>query len=138
MSMHYRRFTRYARAIVRLTPPPRLQYLTCYEHNRICLNHRWCHVLCAVWIPETTFRDPDAMDCVLGCNRISKARQELRCTLCKQQHGACIQCAGAGRCLVPAVLKSINTPAGRDLMRRNCLFCRAACRIPSLCPLQFA
>lgn len=52
-------------------------------------------MLCALWVPETTFRDAVRMDVVIGADRVSKARQQLLCTVCKQPYGACIQCAGA-------------------------------------------
>ncbi len=32
------------------------------------------------------------------CTQVSKARWKLRCQLCRQPHGACIQCAGSGSC----------------------------------------
>lgn len=59
---------------------------------------RWCHVACAQWIPETSFGDPDAVEPVDGIQRIGKARLSLRCNLCRQPYGACIQCAGGRTC----------------------------------------
>ena len=59
---------------------------------------RWCHVACAQWIPETSFGDPDAVEPVDGIPNIGKARLSLRCNLCRQPYGACIQCAGGRTC----------------------------------------
>ena len=59
---------------------------------------RWCHVACAQWIPETSFGDPDAVEPVDGIQSIGKARLSLRCNLCRQPYGACIQCAGGRTC----------------------------------------
>ena len=36
--------------------------------------------------------------CVMPGMQVSKARWKLRCQLCRQQHGACIQCAGSNSC----------------------------------------
>ena len=30
--------------------------------------------------------------------QVSKARRKLLCSLCRQPHGACIQCAGSAAC----------------------------------------
>jgi len=59
---------------------------------------RWAHVVCAQWIPETSFVDTEAVGPIDGCARVAKARTALRCGLCRQQHGACIQCAGGRHC----------------------------------------
>lgn len=59
---------------------------------------RWCHVSCAQWIPETSFGDADAMTPVVGVDNVTVERLSLRCGLCKQPNGACIQCAGGKAC----------------------------------------
>lgn len=71
---------------------------------------RWVHGACALWVPETCPLDAveDASvqravgiaGTVSGLDRVPKARKALLCSLCKQPHGACIQCAGSRKCLV--------------------------------------
>ncbi|EFJ42811.1 histone H3 methyltransferase/Trithorax [Volvox carteri f. nagariensis] len=58
----------------------------------------YVHVLCAVWTPGVTFGDLDSLEPVEGVAKAIQNRASLRCFLCKQQHGACIQCAGDARC----------------------------------------
>ncbi|KAK9809797.1 hypothetical protein WJX73_007597 [Symbiochloris irregularis] len=55
---------------------------------------RWCHLLCALWIPETFFNG----SVVEGLDKVSRARRELECVCCRQRYGACIQCAASRRC----------------------------------------
>eukprot|EP00038_Savillea_parva_P029409 m.70907 g.70907 ORF g.70907 m.70907 type:complete len:1020 (+) comp8674_c0_seq2:34-3093(+) len=79
---------------------------------------KWAHVACALWIPETSFRDSTSLDCVQGVRDVPKARWKLRCKLCHtrpkteggggggaadattatQPRGACVQCH-YGACL---------------------------------------
>ena len=59
---------------------------------------RWCHVACAQWIPETSFVDSDLVEPVDGIGKVGKARLALKCGLCRQGYGACIQCAGGRHC----------------------------------------
>jgi len=59
---------------------------------------KWAHVACAQWIPETTFVDPERVEPVDGIGRIGRARLSLRCGICRQPHGACVQCAGGAKC----------------------------------------
>ena len=71
---------------------------------------RWVHCACALWVPETCPLDQVAdaaaqravgiAGTVSGLDRVPKARKALLCYLCKQPHGACIQCAGSRKCLV--------------------------------------
>ncbi|KAK9809202.1 hypothetical protein WJX72_011258 [[Myrmecia] bisecta] len=58
---------------------------------------RWCHVACALWMPETHVEE-EGSGAVAGIQQISKARFQLKCSICEQQHGACIQCAGSRAC----------------------------------------
>jgi hypothetical protein len=53
----------------------------------------WCHVVCAIWIPELGFESsgPDAL--VMGQNDIDPHRFTLLCSLCRKRGGACIQCS---------------------------------------------
>ncbi|OLL23886.1 Peregrin [Neolecta irregularis DAH-3] len=52
----------------------------------------WCHLLCALWIPEihvplTAFLEP-----IDGIDHIPKTRWKLVCYLCNRRMGAAIQC----------------------------------------------
>ncbi|GIL92473.1 hypothetical protein Vretifemale_19939 [Volvox reticuliferus] len=58
----------------------------------------YVHVLCAVWTPGVTFGDPESLEPVERVAKVVQNRASLRCSLCKQPHGACIQCAGGVRC----------------------------------------
>ncbi|GLC39703.1 hypothetical protein PLESTM_000930800 [Pleodorina starrii] len=58
----------------------------------------WVHLVCAVWTPGCTYGDPDSLEPVQGVAKAVQSRSSLRCFLCKQPHGACIQCAGDARC----------------------------------------
>ena len=53
------------------------------------------HLFCSQWIPETFIRAEDTakMEPVQNVNAISKDRFKLLCSICKQRHGACIQCS---------------------------------------------
>jgi hypothetical protein len=53
------------------------------------------HLFCSQWIPETFIKAEDTakMEPVQNVNAISKDRFKLLCSICKQRHGACIQCS---------------------------------------------
>ncbi|EEH53253.1 set domain protein [Micromonas pusilla CCMP1545] len=57
---------------------------------------RWCHSACCQWIPETTVLDVDTMQPIDQIDTIQRERWELLCTVCKQRHGAKIQCDHPG------------------------------------------
>ncbi|WVN87938.1 uncharacterized protein L203_103135 [Cryptococcus depauperatus CBS 7841] len=52
----------------------------------------WAHLLCAIWIPETSLGNAIYMEPVEGVEHIPKNRWKLVCSLCKEKGGACIQC----------------------------------------------
>ncbi|ODN95838.1 hypothetical protein L198_04456 [Cryptococcus wingfieldii CBS 7118] len=52
----------------------------------------WAHLLCAIWIPETSLGNAIYMEPVEGLEHIPKSRWRLVCSLCKEKVGACIQC----------------------------------------------
>ncbi|KAK7463006.1 hypothetical protein VKT23_007588 [Stygiomarasmius scandens] len=56
-------------------------------------NGDWVHLLCAIWVPETSVANTVVMEPVTGIDRISKQRWKLKCSLCDVRRGACIQCA---------------------------------------------
>jgi hypothetical protein len=50
---------------------------------------RWAHVICALWIPETSFTltDDGMRGEIDNIDKIPKARWKLNCELCKQKEG---------------------------------------------------
>ncbi|CAN6603527.1 nuA3 HAT complex component Nto1p [Trichomonascus vanleenenianus] len=59
--------------------------------KRTDTNH-WAHVVCALWIPETTMKNKIYMEPITGLRRIPRGRWKLICYICKYRIGACIQC----------------------------------------------
>ncbi|KAI0832027.1 hypothetical protein BC628DRAFT_1351253 [Trametes gibbosa] len=55
----------------------------------------WVHLLCAIWVPETTVANDVFMEPITGVEKISKQRWRLRCSVCDIREGACIQCTKA-------------------------------------------
>ncbi|KAF9189102.1 PHD finger protein 14 [Haplosporangium sp. Z 11] len=60
----------------------------------------WVHVVCALWLPETTLGDPDNVD-LISVRDIPERNWTLACYLCNDPRdaglGACVQC-DAGQC----------------------------------------
>ncbi|KAG0257430.1 PHD finger protein 14 [Mortierella polycephala] len=60
----------------------------------------WVHVVCALWLPETTLGDPDNVD-LISVRDIPERNWTLACYLCNDARdaglGACVQC-DAGQC----------------------------------------
>ncbi|RDW60058.1 hypothetical protein BP5796_11664 [Coleophoma crateriformis] len=61
---------------------------------------KWVHLLCAMWIREVSLGNHTFMEPVMDVERIPKTRWSLRCYLCKQSMGACVQCSSA-QCATP-------------------------------------
>ncbi|CAK4079013.1 unnamed protein product [Aphanomyces euteiches] len=53
---------------------------------------RWAHVICALGIPELTFRDVPTMEPIDGMADIDHARLRSVCNLCKRKGGAVATC----------------------------------------------
>lgn len=57
----------------------------------------WAHLVCALWIPETTVSDLVYMEPICGVADIPRSRfTQLACYICRERVGACIQCAHKG------------------------------------------
>jgi hypothetical protein len=54
---------------------------------------QWCHVRCALWIPEVGFGNVERMEPITKCELIPQSRWNLLCIICKEKKGACIQCS---------------------------------------------
>ena len=59
--------------------------------------HSWCHLSCALWIPEVNVTDEKKSKVITGVNIIDKKRWQLQCMICKSKSGAAVQCF-KGRC----------------------------------------
>lgn len=58
----------------------------------------WAHLVCSLWIPETTILDSIFLEPVSGLDNIDRNRWKLTCYICKKRVGACIQCSNK-KCL---------------------------------------
>eukprot|EP00742_Colponemidia_sp_Colp-10_P007357 GILJ01007919.1.p1 GENE.GILJ01007919.1~~GILJ01007919.1.p1 ORF type:complete len:1966 (+),score=175.56 GILJ01007919.1:45-5942(+) len=54
---------------------------------------RWAHVVCTLWLPETSMEDSAKMEPVVGIEKINQDRYKLKCVVCDKKSGACIQCS---------------------------------------------
>ena len=61
----------------------------------------WVHVACAQWIPETYVGGGKLMKPIMGLGDILVDRKKIKCWLCGQRNGACIQC-GESKCTLGA------------------------------------
>ncbi|CAM9709661.1 unnamed protein product, partial [Heterosigma akashiwo] len=53
----------------------------------------WCHVACALWVPELRILDDLALEGI-DTSTLDPERRTLKCLFCKDKKGgACIQCA---------------------------------------------
>ncbi|KAA0196496.1 PHD finger protein rhinoceros [Fasciolopsis buskii] len=53
---------------------------------------RWCHLSCALWVPEVAFGNIELMEPVVRLDCIPQARRSLLCCICRCRYGAPIQC----------------------------------------------
>ncbi|CAH8848316.1 unnamed protein product [Trichobilharzia szidati] len=56
---------------------------------------RWCHVSCALWIPEVGFGNVELMEPVIRLDSIPQARRNLLCSICRSRYGAPVQCSNS-------------------------------------------
>jgi len=54
---------------------------------------KWAHLLCAMWIPEVSLGNHTFMEPVMEVEKVPRTRWRLRCYICNQNMGACIQCS---------------------------------------------
>ncbi|RTG88627.1 uncharacterized protein DC041_0004970 [Schistosoma bovis] len=54
---------------------------------------RWCHVSCALWVPEVGFGDVEMMEPIIKLDNIPQARRNLLCSICRSRYGAPVQCS---------------------------------------------
>jgi hypothetical protein len=58
----------------------------------------WAHVSCTLWIPEIKLGSKTTMEPVINIHKIPADRWKLRCSLCNEKKGACIQCQFSKKC----------------------------------------
>ncbi|PRQ30868.1 putative chromatin regulator PHD family [Rosa chinensis] len=53
---------------------------------------RWAHIVCALYVPEVFFKDPEGREGI-DCSKVPKRRWKERCYVCKSASGCAIQCS---------------------------------------------
>ncbi|KAL6283363.1 hypothetical protein ACE6H2_014292 [Prunus campanulata] len=53
---------------------------------------RWAHIVCALYVPEVFFKDPEGREGI-DCSKVPKRRWKERCYVCKSSRGCAIQCS---------------------------------------------
>lgn len=56
-------------------------------------NIQFAHLFCCQWVPETYIESAETMEPIRNVEGITGERWKLLCSLCKEEHGACIQCS---------------------------------------------
>ncbi|KAH7729610.1 bromodomain containing protein [Aphelenchoides avenae] len=54
---------------------------------------KWAHVMCALWLNEVHFANGVFLEPIDGVEFSLKRRSKLRCLVCSQKVGACVQCS---------------------------------------------
>jgi hypothetical protein len=58
---------------------------------------RWCHLVCAIWIPEPCISEVSRMQPIERVNKINSKRWQLQCAICNADDaGPCIECSEPG------------------------------------------
>ncbi|XP_044507771.1 protein Jade-1-like [Mangifera indica] len=55
-------------------------------------NGLWAHVVCAVFVPEVFFEDPEGREGI-DCSKVPKVREEKKCYICRSKRGCAIECS---------------------------------------------
>ncbi|KAK9937757.1 hypothetical protein M0R45_014527 [Rubus argutus] len=53
---------------------------------------RWAHIVCALYVPEVFFKDPEGRE-KIDCSKVPNRRWKERCYVCKSARGCAIQCS---------------------------------------------
>ncbi|KAL5564179.1 hypothetical protein UlMin_027343 [Ulmus minor] len=59
---------------------------------------KWAHIVCALYVPEVFFRDPDGREGI-DFSKVLKSRWQTECYLCKTTNGCAISCSEPKCCL---------------------------------------
>lgn len=76
---------------------------------------KFAHVFCSIWVPEAYFGSPDDMEPIYNIEGVRDERWRLLCSICKEKHGACIQCSHG---TLPLFFVAITIPF--SLMATSC------------------
>ncbi|KAL5804874.1 hypothetical protein ACOSQ3_031674 [Xanthoceras sorbifolium] len=52
----------------------------------------WAHVVCAVFVPEVFFDDPEGREGI-NCSKVPKTRWENKCYICRSKRGCAVECS---------------------------------------------
>lgn len=64
-----------------------------FKQTNMVYKTGWCHVSCALWIPEVTFGNTLFLEPIQNIHKVPKSRFGLKCFICKKSKvGACLQC----------------------------------------------
>ncbi|KAF9194953.1 putative PHD type zinc finger protein with BAH domain-containing protein [Haplosporangium sp. Z 11] len=69
--------------------------------------NNWAHILCSIWIPETTFVNVGKLSPIESIGRIRPERWKQTCSICKAKTGACVGCGEGCR-------KAFHVTCARD------------------------
>lgn len=61
--------------------------------NLIRKGVKFAHLFCSQWVPETYIGNMEAMEPIRNVEGVRDERWRLLCSVCKEKHGACIQCS---------------------------------------------
>ncbi|GJV85781.1 protein Jade-1 [Tanacetum coccineum] len=59
---------------------------------------RWAHIVCALYVPEVFFEDPDGREGI-DCSKVLEKRWGKKCYLCKKRDGCVVECSEQKCCL---------------------------------------
>ncbi|XP_024388731.1 uncharacterized protein [Physcomitrium patens] len=54
---------------------------------------KFAHLFCSQWVPETFIGNMEVMEPIRNIEGVRDERWRLLCSICKEKHGACIQCS---------------------------------------------
>ena len=54
---------------------------------------KFAHLFCSQWVPETFIGNMEIMEPIRNIEGVRDERWRLLCSICKEKHGACIQCS---------------------------------------------
>ncbi|KAG0604949.1 hypothetical protein M758_9G021400 [Ceratodon purpureus] len=60
---------------------------------------KFAHLFCSQWVPETFIGNMEVMEPIRNVDGVRDERWRLLCSICKEKHGACIQCSH-GMCAI--------------------------------------
>jgi NuA3 HAT complex component NTO1 len=87
----------------------------------------WCHVACMQWLPEITVVDVDRMEPIDRITKINKQRWEKKCSLCKQDTGAIIQCDSCYTAFHPLCARMAGCEMVTEEDKNGNIFFKAFC-----------